>query len=253
LNPGDGDASSTVTAQPIVEERARVTPPSTPAAQNQPDPKGYDPEASPGWNGQHQRNHLKRFSPAAVLLAAAAFVMLIDAAIMVVPRALADPEPSSSANIQVVAALDPAEIPIWPPTADPSATPWWPAPTVFIRVPTPTPAPPTPAPTPKPTPKPTPRDTVWNARIYVKSVLGARGYNCINAIWTAESKWNPRAGTLTSAYGIPQAFPASKMAAFGSNWRYSPLVQVKWGLWYVRTRYGSACAAYNFWKAYAWY
>jgi hypothetical protein len=43
------------------------------------------------------------------------------------------------------------------------------------------------------------------------------------------------------------------MAAFGSNWRYSPLTQVKWGLWYVNSRYGSACAAYNFWKAHGWY
>ncbi len=75
----------------------------------------------------------------------------------------------------------------------------------------------------------------------------------MNAIWTKESKWNPRAGTPSGAYGIPQAFPGSKMAAFGSNWRYSPLVQVKWGLWYVYDRYGSACEAYSFYKAHAWY
>ena len=105
----------------------------------------------------------------------------------------------------------------------------------------------------KATPAPTPRDTVWNARTYVKNRVGAKGYDCINAVWTGESKWNPRAGTPTGAYGIPQAFPGTKMAAFGSNWRYSPLTQVKWGLWYVTTRYGSACAAYTFWKANGWY
>ena len=61
------------------------------------------------------------------------------------------------------------------------------------------------------------------------------------------------AGSPTGAYGIPQAYPGSKMAAFGSNWRTSPLTQVKWGLWYINSRYGSACAAYNFWSANGWY
>jgi len=52
---------------------------------------------------------------------------------------------------------------------------------------------------------------------------------CIDYVWTRESKWNPRAGVPSGAYGIPQAFPGSKMARFGSNWRTSPLTQVKWG------------------------
>lgn len=100
---------------------------------------------------------------------------------------------------------------------------------------------------------PTPRDTVWNARIYVKNRIGASQYDCINPIWTAESKWNPLAGNPSGAYGIPQAYPGSKMAAFGSNWRTSPLTQVKWGIWYVNSRYGSACRAYSFWKEHGWY
>lgn len=111
--------------------------------------------------------------------------------------------------------------------------------------------------TPKPTPKPTPkkyRDTVTNARAYVKRQVGVTQYNCINYIWTRESKWNPRAENPTSgAYGIPQAHPGNKMARFGSNWRYSPLTQVRWGLWYVKDRYGSACKALAFFKAHGWY
>jgi hypothetical protein len=112
-------------------------------------------------------------------------------------------------------------------------------------------------PTPKPTPKPTPRpyrDTVWNARRYAKAQLGATQYKCISAIFTRESQWDPRAKNPHSgAYGIPQALPGSKMATFGSNWRYSPLTQVKWGIWYVNTRYGSACQAYDFMMAHGWY
>jgi hypothetical protein len=28
---------------------------------------------------------------------------------------------------------------------------------------------------------------------------------------------------------------------------------VEWGIWYVTSRYGSACAAWDFWQANGWY
>jgi hypothetical protein len=96
----------------------------------------------------------------------------------------------------------------------------------------------------------------WSARSWARpgTSIGSTQYNCIDNIFTRESRWNPLAGNPTSgAYGIPQAFPGSKMATFGSNWRYSPLTQVKWGLWYVNSRYGSACEAWAFWQAHGWY
>ena len=43
------------------------------------------------------------------------------------------------------------------------------------------------------------------------------------------------------------------MATFGSNWLTSPLTQVKWGIWYMNTRYGSACAAWSFFQSHGWY
>ena len=184
---------------------------------------------------------------------AAALILVVDTVILVVPNALADPSatPSPAASTAAASLLADAS-----PTRFVDAPTWFPATTENAYVPTPTPEPatPTPVPTAKPTAAPAYRDTVWNARIYVKGRVGAKGYDCINAVWTAESNWNPRAGNPTSgAYGIPQAFPGSKMAAFGSNWRYSPLTQVKWGLWYVTNRYGSACGAYDFWQAHGWY
>ncbi len=142
-------------------------------------------------------------------------------------------------------------------TATPSPTPTaTPSPSPSLS-PSPSPTP-SPKPTRKPTPRPKPRatplpDTVAGARQYVKNAVGISQYNCINYVWTRESKWNPRAGSPERAYGIPQAFPGSKMASFGSNWKTSPLTQVKWGLSYVKSRYGSACGAYNFWKAHGWY
>lgn len=196
---------------------------------------------------------MKRLSPAAALALAAAFVILFDAVVVMAPHTLAEPDPTprsspsaipASATSALAAAVFTFTLPIETPPP-----PWA---SMLDQFATPT-LEPTPKPTAKPTPKPTMRDTVWNARTYVKNRVGAKGYNCINAIWTAESKWNPRAGDPNGAYGIPQALPGSRMAAFGSNWRYSPLTQVKWGLWYINSRYGSACAAYTFWAAHAWY
>jgi hypothetical protein len=189
------------------------------------------------------------------MMVAAVFVVLVGAASVV---GIADAgqntaAPSGSAT-PAVSAEDVAAIPS--PTGFPFDDPTFrPGTTADMSVPTPTPGPatPTPVPTAKPTPAPTPRDTVWNARIYAKNRLGAAQYDCLNVIFTYESKWNPQAGSISGTYGIPQAKPGSKMAAFGSNWRYSPLTQVKWGIWYVNSRYGSACAANSFLQEHGWY
>jgi len=203
---------------------------------------------------------LKRFSPAAIgLVVVAGFVILADTVIVVVPAVLADPRPTVVPSSSVAVDASPTEIAYSSPTAAPSwdlSWPGWPAAT--LSLPTPSPSAtrqpwPSGTPTAQPTPVPTPRDTVWNARTYVKNRIGAKQYDCVNVIWTAESKWNPLAGNPTGPYGIPQAYPGSKMAAFGSNWRTSPLTQVKWGIWYVNSRYGSACSAYSFWQAHGWY
>jgi hypothetical protein len=208
---------------------------------------------------RYQRNQLKRFSPAVILALAAACVILLDAVVVVVPQALADPKASAIASIQsVVAAASPSVDLSSEATVDTTNPD-----TSNFYVPTPAPSTPTPA-TPAPTkllavkaapkPKPKYRDTVANARIYLKNRIGVAQYNCINIVWYHESRWSWRATNPNSgAYGIPQAYPGNKMAAYGSNWRTSPLTQVKWGLWYVTSRYGSACGAYAFWKAHHWY
>ena len=200
---------------------------------------------------------MKRLNPAAFLVAATLGIALIDGAALTAGNAAHSADgggPGASASQRATAGggsqvpdLVADVLPTPTPTPTPSPTP---TPTLD---PTPSPTPtPTPTPTPKVTPKPY-LDTVWNARVYVKNRIGATQYNCIDYIWTRESKWNPRAGTPTGPYGIPQANPGTKMATFGRNWRYSPLVQVKWGIWYVNSRYGSACDALAFWKAHGWY
>jgi hypothetical protein len=192
--------------------------------------------------------HLKRISPAAsAVVIIAAFVLLADAAIVAVPT-VAEVRTAASPTPAAVVAVAPATVASAAPETyaeDADATR-----PIFEGGPTATP---TPRPTPRPTPKPTPRDTVCNARIWLKAQVGATQYACIYQLWDRESKWNPYSANKSGAYGIPQAYPGSKMAAFGSNWRYSPLTQVKWGLWYVNSRYGSGCQAWAFWQSHGWY
>uniref|UniRef100_UPI00403F7CA3 M23 family metallopeptidase n=1 Tax=Lentilactobacillus hilgardii TaxID=1588 RepID=UPI00403F7CA3 len=46
----------------------------------------------------------------------------------------------------------------------------------------------------------------------------------VSAIINRESKWDPKANNPTSsAYGIPQALPGSKMRSAGSDWRTNPI------------------------------
>lgn len=75
-----------------------------------------------------------------------------------------------------------------------------------------------------------------------------------NYIINHESGWNPRAKNPgSSAYGIGQALPPSKMASFGSDYMSNPITQLKWMKSYVNDRYGGIDHAYNFWRSHHWY
>ena len=79
-------------------------------------------------------------------------------------------------------------------------------------------------------------------------------FRCLDSLWTRESNWNHRAYNRSSgAYGIPQALPAGKMATAGRDWRTNPRTQIKWGLGYIKQRYGSPCQAWNHSMARGWY
>lgn len=74
------------------------------------------------------------------------------------------------------------------------------------------------------------------------------------ALWNQESGWRWNATNPTSgAYGIPQALPASKMAAAGPDWRTNPITQIRWGLAYIRSVYGTPAAAEAHENAVHWY
>jgi hypothetical protein len=89
------------------------------------------------------------------------------------------------------------------------------------------------------------------AQAYARSVLGSYGwgddqFGCLVSLWTQESGWRANAlNTSSGAYGIPQALPASKLAAAGPDWRTNQDTQVNWGLAYIKSSYGTPCGAWN--------
>jgi hypothetical protein len=79
-------------------------------------------------------------------------------------------------------------------------------------------------------------------------------FSCVDRIWSQESGWNVHADNpYSSAYGIPQALPGSKMSSAGPDWQNSAETQIKWGLNYIKERYGSACSAWSFKQGHGWY
>ncbi len=71
---------------------------------------------------------------------------------------------------------------------------------------------------------------------------------------SSESGWRVDADNpSSSAYGIPQALPGSKMASAGADWATNPVTQIRWGLGYIADRYGSPCSAWSFKNGNGWY
>lgn len=83
----------------------------------------------------------------------------------------------------------------------------------------------------------------------------ARQFDCLNSLWgDHESGWDWSADNpKSSAYGIPQALPGSKMASHGKDWRTNGYVQITWGLDYIKDRYDTPCGALAARRAKGWY
>lgn len=109
------------------------------------------------------------------------------------------------------------------------------------------------------------RRDVREARVWLRHRMPQRQYRCLFRLWEAESHWRVRAGARRlwsgGAFGIPQSVPGSKMARAerprrGERWddyREDALVQVVWGLHYLRGRYRSACRALGWQNVAGWY
>lgn len=97
------------------------------------------------------------------------------------------------------------------------------------------------------------------AKAYAASILASYGWGpgemtALNTLWEKESNWKTTATNVSSgAYGIVQSLPASKMATAGADWQTNYQTQIKWGLNYIKERYGSPSAALAFHLANNWY
>jgi hypothetical protein len=84
--------------------------------------------------------------------------------------------------------------------------------------------------------------------------FGSDQFSCLDSIYVNESGWNVHADNpSSSAYGIPQALPGSKMSSAGSDWADNPATQIRWGLGYIKSRYGTPCNAWSFKQGHGWY
>jgi resuscitation-promoting factor RpfB len=86
---------------------------------------------------------------------------------------------------------------------------------------------------------------------------------CLDELWTRESGWSQYAdtrktgldprGAAVYAHGIPQARPAAKMAAAGPDYMTDPATQIRWGLGYIASAYGTPCGAWSHETRDGWY
>lgn len=76
-----------------------------------------------------------------------------------------------------------------------------------------------------------------------KAKFGNGHWDSLRDLWTKESGWFPKACNAKSgACGIPQALPCGKMTDRTTRG------QIKWGLNYIKERYGNPSNALEFWK-----
>lgn len=89
-------------------------------------------------------------------------------------------------------------------------------------------------------------------RLMLEYGFGEEQWQYLDKLWTHESGWIECKANYggSGAYGIPQALPGSKM---GPGWQEDPEVQIRWGLGYIKGRYGNPHGAYTHWQTKNWY
>lgn len=92
-------------------------------------------------------------------------------------------------------------------------------------------------------------DLVLNKYLWSES-----DYQALVNLWEIESNWNANAhNKISEAHGIPQSLPASKMSSEGSDYYTNGYTQIRWGLKYIKERYGSPSAAWQHFQNKNWY
>jgi len=72
-------------------------------------------------------------------------------------------------------------------------------------------------------------------------LMNAKEFRCVELLWNAESKWNPKANNKKStAFGIPQLLKLKET---------DPYLQIDLGLKYISARHKTPCKAWAKFKA----
>lgn len=104
--------------------------------------------------------------------------------------------------------------------------------------------------------KKSPAYAKWYAETLMKKKYnwGKAEFNALEKLWSKESGWDYKAVNRSSgAWGIPQALPGSKMSTAGADWKTNPETQIKWGLGYIKDRYGTPTKAWQHSVENNWY
>ncbi|GAA4047494.1 hypothetical protein GCM10023063_38540 [Arthrobacter methylotrophus] len=163
-------------------------------------------------------------------------------------------QPSATASAAATPSANASSKPSAAPSQAPSPAPSTGAPQA------PAPAAPAPAPAAPAAPAaPVAVDDPAGAQAYAASVLSSYGWgpgemSALTTLWNKESDWRTTATNASSgAYGIVQSLPGEKMASEGADWQSNYQTQIRWGLNYIKERYGSPSAAWAFHLAHNWY
>ncbi len=83
--------------------------------------------------------------------------------------------------------------------------------------------------------------------------FSADQFACLDSLYVSESDWDPTADNpSSSAYGIPQALTETH-DDLPADYMTNPVSQIRWGLDYIRSSYGTPCSAWEFKQANNWY
>lgn len=82
-------------------------------------------------------------------------------------------------------------------------------------------------------------------KMMLKMGFGTGQWPALKALWEGESNWLPKTNPSSGAYGIPQALPS----AHGYPYSIKDIpAQIRWGLNYIKERYGTPSAALKAWQ-----
>jgi len=111
------------------------------------------------------------------------------------------------------------------------------------------------APVAKSTAAPASTNNMTHQQLALAAGIPSSDFKYVDSIVSRESGWNHLISNAqgSSAYGLCQALPGSKMSSAGADWKTNAVTQLRWCDSYAKSRYGSWSKAYNFWNANHWW